>query len=256
MPSPLFDLRGRVALVTGGSKGLGKAMSRGFAEAGADVVISSRHDDELRTAASEINKGLETRVSTIVADMTRRDDVKRLAAEAVKAFGRIDILVNNAGTNVPQPVDAITDETWDNLLELNLSSCMALSRYLIPQMKERRWGRIIYISSIMGLASYMGRAAYSVTKSGVIGLCRATALELGQFGITANCIAPGPILTDLPASVLTKEQIDAVAVRTAAGRWGNPRELAGPAVFLASEAASYVTGSVLLVDGGIMARVF
>jgi NAD(P)-dependent dehydrogenase (short-subunit alcohol dehydrogenase family) len=256
MPSPLFNLTGRVALVTGGSKGLGKAMARGFAEAGAEVVISSRHDDELREAAAEIRHGLDTGVATIVADMTKREDVKMLAASATHAFGKIDILVNNAGSNIPQPLDQIQDKDWDEILELNLTSCMALSRYLVPGMKDRRWGRIIYMSSIMGLSSYIERGAYSATKSALLGLCRATALDLGQFGITVNCIAPGPILTDLPSRVLSEEVRSAVAERTALGRWGDPRELAGPAVFLASEAGNYVTGSVVVVDGGILARVF
>src|SRR5262245_8050912 len=168
MPSPLFDLRGRVALITGGSKGIGKAIARGFAEAGADVVISARNEDDLREAAADIRHGLETGVATIVADMTKRDDVKRLADTAGHAFGRIDILVNNAGTNQPQPIDAIDDHVWDRLVELNLTSNMSLTRYLVPQMKDRRFGRIIFISSIMGLSSYAGRAAYSSTKSAVI----------------------------------------------------------------------------------------
>jgi NAD(P)-dependent dehydrogenase (short-subunit alcohol dehydrogenase family) len=256
MASPLFDLTGRVALVTGGSKGIGKAIARGFAEAGAEVIISSRHEDELHAAAAEIRHGLTTGVATIVADMTNRDDVKRLAENAHHAFGHIDILVNNAGSNNPQPLDQIQDADWDRIVELNLTSCMALSRYIVPQMKERRWGRIIFISSVMGLASLAGRGAYSATKSAVIGLCRSTALELGEFGITANCIAPGPILTDLPVRVLSDDQRSAVAKRTSIGRWGNPRELAGPALFLASEAGSYVTGSVVVVDGGILARTF
>lgn len=256
MPSPLFNLTGRVALITGGSKGLGKAMARGLAEAGADVVISSRHEDELRTAAAEIRHGLDTGVATIVADMTNREDVRKLADTSQHAFGKIDILINNAGSNTPQPLEAIQDKDWDEIIELNLTSCMALARYLVPGMKDRRWGRIIYLSSIMGFSSYMGRGAYSATKSAVIGLCRASALELGEFGITVNCIAPGPILTDLPSRLLADEVKSAVAARTAVGRWGDPRELAGPAVFLASEAGNYVTGSVVVVDGGILARVF
>ena len=117
---------------------------------------------------------------------------------------------------------------------------MALSRYLAPQMKERHWGRIIFMSSIMGLASFHGRGAYSATKSALLGLCRAAALELGSFGITVNCIAPGPIVTDLPKSVLTEEQFTAVANRTALGRWGNPKELVGPALLLASQAGDYI----------------
>jgi NAD(P)-dependent dehydrogenase (short-subunit alcohol dehydrogenase family) len=256
MSSSLFDLKGRVALVTGGSKGIGKAIARGLAEAGADVIISSRHEDELHSAAADIRHGLESGVATLVADMTRREEVHRLADAATHAFGRIDILVNNAGSNQPQPIDAIQDADWDRILELNLNSCMALTRYVVPQMKQRRWGRIIFLSSVMGLASLAGRSAYSATKSGILGLSRAIALELGEFGITSNCIAPGPILTDLPKSVLTEEQRKAVAARTAIGRWADPRELAGPALLLASNAGSYITGSVMVVDGGILARTF
>ena len=250
----LFNLTNRVALVTGGSKGLGKAMARAFAEAGADVVISSRHGDELKKAATEIADTTSARVECIVADMTNRADVQRLADAALTRMGRVDILVNNAGSNTPQAIDAITDEAWDRILELNLSSCMALTRALAPQMKERRWGRIIHISSIMGLVSKEGRNVYSATKSALIGLARASALDLGSFGITVNCIAPGPFLTDLPLSVFSKEQIQAIADRTALGRWGEPRELAGVALLLASDAGSYITGATLVVDGGAVCK--
>ncbi|MEX0675622.1 MAG: SDR family oxidoreductase [Pirellulales bacterium] len=253
---PLFDLSGRVALVTGGSKGLGKAMARAFAEAGANVVISSRHEDELKKATDEIQQGTNAKVAYFVADMTHRDHVKRLAERALAAMGRVDILVNNAGSNVPQAIDEITDEAWDRIVELNLTSCMALTRALVPQMKQRRWGRVIHISSIMGLASKDARNAYSATKAGLLGLARASALDLGAYNITVNCIAPGPFLTDLPGSLLTPEQKKALADRTALGRWGDPRELAGPALLLASEAGSYITGEVLVVDGGSLVKTF
>ncbi len=173
MKNSLFDLSGRVALVTGGSKGLGKAMSRAFAEAGADVVIASRHEDELKAALAEIRSGTEVRGTYVVADMTRRADADRLAKTALDEFGRVDILVNNAGSNVPEEIDKITDANWDRIVELNLSSCMALTRGLVPQMKSHKWGRVIHISSIMGLASKAGRDAYSATKSALIGLARA-----------------------------------------------------------------------------------
>jgi NAD(P)-dependent dehydrogenase (short-subunit alcohol dehydrogenase family) len=171
-------------------------------------------------------------------------------------MGRIDILINNAGTNVPAPVDEISDEDWDRIIELNLSSCQALTRAVVPQMKQRKWGRIIHISSIMGLVSKEGRGAYSATKSALIGLARAGALDLGPSGITVNCIAPGPILTDLPATVLSQAEIDSFASRTALGRWGNPDELAGPALLLASDAGSYITGATLVVDGGTICKSF
>jgi NAD(P)-dependent dehydrogenase (short-subunit alcohol dehydrogenase family) len=256
MTSKLFDLSGRVALVTGGSKGLGKAMAIGFAQAGADVVISSRHEDELQQAAQEIRAAGGSRVAYLVADMTRRQEASRLAREAVSAMGRVDILVNNAGTNLPQPVDQIRDEDWDRLVELNLSSCMALSRAVVPGMKERRWGRIIHISSIMGFSSAGGRNAYSATKSALLGLARASANDLGPFGITVNCIAPGPFLTDLPRSLLSQEKQDEFARKTALGRWGQPEELIGPALLLASDAGSYITGTTLIVDGGSLAKIF
>ena len=256
MSQALFDLTGRVALVTGGSKGLGKAMARGFAEAGANVIISSRHEAELKAAAAEIAAGTKAKVVYFVADMTNRADVRKLADSALAAMGKVDILVNNAGSNTPQAIDKITDEDWDRIVELNLSSCMALTRALAPQMKERRWGRIIHISSIMGLSSKEARNAYSATKSALLGLARASALDLGPFGITVNCLAPGPFLTDLPGTLLSDAEKKSFAVRTALGRWAEPRELAGPALLLASEAGSYITGAVLVVDGGSLVKVF
>jgi NAD(P)-dependent dehydrogenase (short-subunit alcohol dehydrogenase family) len=256
MSRKLFDLTGRAALVTGGSKGLGKAMARGFAEAGADIVISSRHEDELRATAAEIQAATNVRVAHFVADMTRRDDARQLAERAVVAMGRIDILVNKAGSNKPQPTEQITDDDWDSLVELNLSSCMALSRALVGPMKERHWGRIINISSILGLTSAAGRSAYSATKSGLIGLTRAAANDLGPFGITVNCLAPGPFLTDLPASLLTQEQQTIFAQKTILGRWAKPEELVGPALLLASDAGSYITGATLVVDGGCTVKMF
>ena len=256
MSTPLFDLSGRVALVTGGNKGLGKAMARGFAEAGADIIIASRHEEELKVAAAEIRDGTNVKVVHFVVDMTNREQVDQLARQALDAMGRVDILVNNAGANVPQPIDEIRDEDWDNLVELNLTSCMRLTRALVPQMKDRRWGRVIFISSIMGLASKEGRDAYSATKTGLIGLCRASALDLGPYGITVNCLAPGPFLTDLPSKILSDAEKKNFASRTALNRWAQPRELAGPALLLASEGGSYITGTTLQVDGGALCKTF
>ena len=251
-----FNLQGRVALITGGSKGLGKAMARGFAQAGAGIVICSRHEAELRGALDEILDGTQSRGAYRVTDMTCRDEVRQLADFAIAEMGHVDILVNNAGGNVPEELDAITDENWDRWWELNLSSCMALGRALTPQMKQRGWGRIIYTSSIMALVSKEGRSIYSGTKAALIGMTRAQALELGPHGITVNCLAPGPFLTDLPASVLTEQEQEAFAQRTALKRWGDPTELAGPALLLASEAGRYITGTTLVVDGGTTCSVF
>lgn len=250
----LFDLTGRVALVTGGNKGLGKAMARGLAEAGADVVIASRHEEQLKAALAEILDGTGRRGAYFVTDVADRDDVRKLARSALGAFGRVDVLVNNAGTNAPQAIDQVSDETWDRILEVNLSSVMALTRDLVPGMKERRWGRVIHISSIMGQVSKEGRNVYSATKSALLGLARASALDLGAYNVTVNCIAPGPFLTELPMSVLSDADKKVFADRTALGRWGDPKELVGPCLLLASDAGSYITGQVLFVDGGYLAR--
>ncbi|HMO36579.1 MAG TPA: SDR family NAD(P)-dependent oxidoreductase, partial [Gemmatales bacterium] len=142
----LFDLTGKVALVTGGSKGLGKAMARGLVEAGADIAISSRSQAELQQALGEILAGTNRRGVALVADLSQRQESARLAEEVLQHFGRVDILVNNAGANIVAPIDAIKDKDWDYILELNLSSAMALTRAVVPGMKERRWGRIIHIS--------------------------------------------------------------------------------------------------------------
>jgi NAD(P)-dependent dehydrogenase (short-subunit alcohol dehydrogenase family) len=250
----IFGLEGRVALVTGGSKGLGKAMARILAEAGADIVVSSRNAEELEAALEEILRGTESRGHYVVGDLTRRQETVALAHSALEAMGRVDILINNAGVNHPEPIDEVTDEKWDRSLELNLSACMALTRALVPQMKQRRWGRIVYVSSIMGLASKEARNSYSATKSALIGLARANALDLAPFNITSNCIAPGPILTDLTRNLLSEEQKKLAADRTALGRWGQPSDLVGTALLLASEAGSFITGATILVDGGMLTK--
>jgi NAD(P)-dependent dehydrogenase (short-subunit alcohol dehydrogenase family) len=254
MPANLFDLTGRVALVTGGNKGLGKAMARGLAEFGADVLIASRHELELKAALDEIIAGTGRKGAYFVADMTQRDEVRKLAHYAMEKMGKVDILINNAGMNAPQAIDAITDETWDRVVEVNLNSVMILTRELVPQMKARRWGRVVHISSVLGQTSKEKRNAYSATKSALIGLARASALDLGPFNVTVNCIAPGPFLTDMPMSILSDAEKQVFADRTALGRWAQPRELVGPVLMLCSEAGSFVTGQTIFVDGGWLAR--
>ncbi len=254
MKCQLFNLEGKVALVTGGSRGLGLAMARGFAECGADIMICSRNEEELATASEQIGHGLDVKVEYRICDMLDRASVDALASEALAVMGKVDILVNNAGINQPQPIDQIDDSVWDKIIEVNLTSIMRLTRALVPQMKERRWGRIIHISSVLGLGSKPARNAYSATKSALIGLAKASALDLGPFGITVNCICPGPFLTNMPMSLLSDPEKKEFSDRTALGRWGQPSELAGPAIFLASDAGSYVTGEALLVDGGAFAR--
>lgn len=252
----LFDLTGRVALVTGGSKGIGKAVARAYAEAGADVMIAARHVDELQAARDEIRSGLNVRVEYCVSDMLRRDEVKQLAASTIDSLGRIDILFNNAGSNEPQTLLEVTEESWDRILELNVTACMLLAKEVAPGMIERGWGRIVHASSVMALASNPGRGCYSATKAALIGMARAHALELGPYGITVNCLAPGPIMTDLPMSLLNEEQKRRFAERTALKRWGQVEDMVGPVLLLSTDAGAYITGTVILADGGLISRTF
>lgn len=254
MKLPSFNLTGRVALVTGGNKGLGAAMARGLAEAGADLFLASRNEAELCGTLADILAATGRKGAYAVVDVADRADVQRCAETALRVMGRVDILINNAGMNTPQAIDAVTDETWDRILEVNLSSIMALTRAIAPGMKERNWGRIVHISSIFGEVSKEKRNAYSATKSAVRGLARASAIDLGPFGITVNCLAPGPFLTDMPMSLLSDAEKKAFADHTTLGRWGEPKELAGPALLLCSDAGSYITGQTIFVDGGYTAR--
>lgn len=249
-----FDLSGRCALVTGGTRGLGKAIARILAQAGADVVICGRDEARAKASAAELTSATGRRVVGLATDVGKRGEAERLALEAVTQLGKVDILVSNAGWNIPQSVEVIRDEDWDALFELNVTSSMVLTRALVPGMKQRRWGRIIYTSSIMAFASTPDRVTYSATKAALHGMVKANALHLGPHGITVNCVAPGPFATDMPMSLLTEEQKQAFARRTAIGRWGLPDELAPAVLLLASDAGSYITGTILVVDGGVTAR--
>lgn len=254
MYEKLFDLTGRVALVTGGSRGLGKAIARIYAEHGATIMICSRNAKELETAANDIGRGLAVRVEWMAADLATGDESERVGHEAIARLGRVDVLVNNAGSNIPERVDQITNEAWDRILELNLSSTMRLTRALVPQMVERKWGRVIHISSVLALGGKLGRTAYSATKAALIGMARSSALDLGPLGITVNCISPGPFLTELPLSLLSDGEKQKFGDRTALKRWGEPEEVAGAALLLGTDAGSYITGTTVLVDGGVLAN--
>jgi len=251
-----FHLKGRSALVTGGTRGLGKEMARILAQAGAEVAICGRNESQARASAQELADETGVRVEPMVADVGKRPEAERLATEAIDRLGKVDILISNAGWNVPQPVDAIRDEDWDALMELNVSASMVLTRALAPGMKERGWGRIIYTSSIMALASTGDRVAYSTTKAALNGMVKANALHLGPNGITVNCLAPGPFATEMPMSILSDEQKKRFADRTAIGRWGRPPEIGPATLLLASDAGSNITGSVLVIDGGVTIRMF
>lgn len=254
MITDLFDLTGKVALVTGGSKGIGLAMARGLASAGADIVINSRSLEEMDEAMKQILADTGRRGHCVVADLFNREDTVRLAKEAVEKMGRVDIVVNNAGTNIVNPVDKIVDEDWDRLLELNLTAPMILVRELAGQMKERKWGRIVNISSIFGLCTKAERGGYSATKSGLIGITKTMAQELAPWNITANAIAPGPVSTPLTDRLVQGELRAYFNSMLVLGRWGKPEDLIGPVLLLGSDAGSFITGTTLTVDGGWMTR--
>jgi NAD(P)-dependent dehydrogenase (short-subunit alcohol dehydrogenase family) len=244
-----FDLHGRVALVTGGGRGLGKAMARGLALAGADVAIAGRSEEHLVAGLEEILTDTERDGFHVVADVGRRGEPERVAHAVLDRFGRVDILVSNAGANIQQPLEEVTDEAWGEVLGVYVNAAMALSRALVGQMRERRWGRLIYISSALGLLGLARRTAYSAAKAALMGMARVNAVELGEHGITANCIAPGPFRTDV-MSRMPDAELKVLNDWTALGRPGDPSELVGPLLLLASDAGAYITGTTLVVDGG------
>ena len=250
-----FRLDGRRALVIGGSKGLGRVMAQALAEAGADVVISSRTMEQCADAAREIADATGRRTIAIAADVSRADDVERLADQAEASLGPIDILVNSAGVNIRGNVQDLGEKEWDEVLDINLKAPFLAARRFGPAMCRRGWGRVINMGSILSVIGVPGRTPYASSKAGVLNLTRVLALEWATTGVTVNAICPGPFATDMNKPLLNDpEKYKAFVAKIPLGRWGELHEIAGAAVFLASDAASYVTGSALFVDGGWTAQ--
>ncbi len=249
-----ISLAGKIAVVTGSSRGIGKGIALMFAGAGADVVVCSRNlDGKLELAADEVRQ-LGRRSLAVTVDVNRQADIDNLMKQTMDGFGAIDILVNNAAAVVRAPVMEQSEEDWDRVLDTNLKSYFFCSRAVCRVMIEQKRGNIINISSVRGIEAAPGRASYSVAKAGVIMLTRVLALEFVQHNIRVNAIAPGWIMTELTApqwkDPKARKEIDATIPM---GRWASVDEMASVALFLASDMSSYVTGQTLAADGGITA---
>ncbi|MFI8350251.1 SDR family NAD(P)-dependent oxidoreductase [Streptomyces sp. NPDC085596] len=248
--SGLFSLDGRVAVVTGGSSGIGRGIAEALARAGASVVVVARGKDALEATTAQLAE-LGCRAGWVSADLSTRDGVRAAAEEVAGVFGEPDILVNCAGINVRPPFSELSDEEWDLTLAVNLRAPHLLSRRFGPGMAERGFGRIIHISSQQAHRAFVRSGAYGVSKGALESLTRSQAEEWSPYGVTCNTLVPGFVMTPLNARLSSDpEKVAALAARTMVGRNGLAEDFAGAAVFLASGASAYVTGQSLFVDGG------
>ena len=251
----LFSLKGRRALVTGGGKGLGQVFATALAQAGADVAIASRTLKDCQQVAKEITEQTGRKCLPFSADVTKAADVQTLVDKVTKELGPIDVLINNAGVNVRGAAHELSEADWDSVINVNLKAPFLVSRAIMPGMMQRGWGRIINLGSILSVIAIAGRAPYASAKAGVLNLTKVLALEAAQSGVTVNAICPGPFATDMNKPLLEDPaKYQAFVQKIPMGRWGELQEITGAAVFLASDASSFVTGSALFVDGGWTAQ--
>ncbi|NUS87361.1 MAG: SDR family oxidoreductase [Streptomyces sp.] len=249
--SGLFSLNGQVAVVTGGSSGIGRAIAGALARAGASVVVVARREAELAATVGELTED-GCRAAWVSADLSTRAGVRAAAEEAVAAFGEPDILVNSAGINLRPPMSELGEDVWDTTMAVNLEAPYLLGQRFGPKMAERGFGRIIHITSQQAHRAFVQSGAYGVSKGALESLARSQAEAWSPYGVTCNTLVPGFVMTPLNTRLSADpEQVAALAARTMVGRNGLAEDFAGAAVFLASRASAYVTGQALFVDGGL-----
>lgn len=246
----LFDVTGQVALVTGASRGFGRSIAGALAEAGADLVVTSRNLADVQAVAADLLPS-GRKVLPLQMDVTRREEVEEAVRRALASLGKIDILVNNAGINIRRPALELTDGDWEQTLDTNLKGCFRVAQVVGRHMLTRQQGRIVNIASMLASVTIPERAAYASSKGGLVQMTRTLAVEWAPYNVRVNAICPGPFLTDLNKVILDDpEKVKFFMDRMPMKRFGRPEELHGAVIFFASEASSFITGTTLYIDGG------